>query len=429
MTPRKPPAVPGRKVRPGTEEPRPDAFDVERVRAEFPVLGRTVYGKPLVYLDSAATAQKPRAVIDALARFYLEDNANIHRGVHYLSERATTAYEGCRDQVRAFLGARETCEIVFTHGTTESINLVASAWGRQNLGPGDEVLITGLEHHSNIVPWQLVCEATGATLKVVPITDAGEVRLKDFEQGLTARTRLVAVSHMSNALGTINPVREMTALAHARGVPILVDGAQAVAHLPVDVAALGCDFYAFSAHKIYGPTGIGVLYGRRDRLEAMSPYQGGGDMIESVTFARTTYAPLPGKFEAGTPNISGAIGLGEALRFVARIGLEAIARHEAELLEYATREVAAIDGVRLVGTAPHKAGILSFVLAGVHPHDIGTILDLEGVAIRVGHHCAQPIMDRFGLAATARASFAVYNTREDVDALVRAIHKVKEVFK
>jgi cysteine desulfurase/selenocysteine lyase len=405
------------------------AFDVRRIREEFPILSRTVYGKPLVYLDSAATTQKPRAVIDAISSYYAEENANIHRGVHFLSERATTAYEGCRARVQTFLGAAESSEIIFTRGTTESINLVANAYGRKHFGPGDEVVITGLEHHSNIVPWQLVCEATGATLRVVPITDAGEVRIDDFAQALTERTKFVAVSHMSNALGTINPVKEMTALAHERGVPVLLDGAQAIAHLEVDVYELDCDFYALSAHKVFGPTGTGILYGKRQWLETMDPYQGGGDMIESVTFEKTTYSRLPHRFEAGTPNISGAIGLGQALDFVDSVGRKSIAAHEADLLKYATERVSAIEGVRLVGTAPNKGSILSFVVESIHPHDIGTLLDLEGVAIRVGHHCAQPIMDRFGLAATARASFAVYNTRDEIDALARGLEKVKEVFK
>ena len=404
-------------------------FDVHRIREAFPILTRTIYGKPLVYLDSAATTQKPRVVIDAISRFYAEENANIHRGVHFLSERATTAYEGSRARVQTFLGAAAPEEIVFTRGTTESINLVAHSFARKYLRPGDEVLITGLEHHSNIVPWQLACQATGAVLRVVPITDAGEVRMDDFASTLSDRTRLAAVSHMSNALGTINPVGEMIAMAHARGIPVLLDGAQAVSHLDVDVVELDCDFYAFSAHKIFGPTGTGVLYGKRRLLEGMDPYQGGGDMIESVTFEKTTYAELPHRFEAGTPNIAGAIGLVKALDFVDAIDRKTIAAYETDLLRYAESRVAEIPGIRLLGTAPRKASILSFVLEGIHPHDIGTMLDLEGIAIRVGHHCAQPVMDRLGVSATARASFAVYNTREEVDALVRGIEKVKEMFR
>ena len=405
-----------------------EPFDVARIRAEFPVLQECIYGKPLVYLDNAATTQKPRAVIDAIVGFYTHENANIHRGVHYLSEQATMAYEGSRNRVREFLGAGESAEIVFTRGPTESVNLVANAWGRRHLKPGDEVVITGLEHHSNIVPWQMACAATGAVLKVVPITDEGEVRLDDFAATLSDRTRFVALSHMSNALGTINPVKEMTALAHERGAGVLLDGAQSVAHLDVDVVDLDCEFFALSAHKIYGPTGTGILYGKRDWLERMDPYQGGGDMIETVTFEHTTYAALPHRFEAGTPNISGAIGLTRAIDFVDRVGIKAIARHEDGLLAYATEVVSAIPGVRLVGTAPRKGAIVSFVLEGVHPHDIGTLLDLEGVAIRVGHHCAQPVMDRFGLPATARASFAVYNTRDEVDILVAGLEKVRKVF-
>ncbi len=403
-------------------------YDVERVRAEFPILASSVHGKPLVYLDNAATTQKPRVVIDAERDYYEHTNANIHRGVHALSERATAAFEGARERVRRFLNAASTKEIVFTRGTTEAINLVAQSYGRSRLKAGDEILISALEHHSNIVPWQLVCEQSGALLRVVPIGDAGEFLFDEYRKLLGPRTRLVALAHVSNSLGTVLPVRQAIELAHERGVPVLVDGAQAVAHEPVDVRALDCDFYAFSGHKIYGPTGSGVLYGKRVLLEAMPPYQGGGDMIRSVTFEKSTWADLPCKFEAGTPNIAGVVGLGAALEFVERIGLESIAVHEAGLLEYATERAAGISGLRLIGTAPQKAGILSFVLERIHPHDIGTILDHQGVAVRAGHHCAMPVMQRFNVPATARASFALYNTRAEVDALIGAIHKAKELF-
>ncbi|MDA8108650.1 MAG: cysteine desulfurase [Betaproteobacteria bacterium] len=408
--------------------PQEPAYDVERVRAEFPILAEKVHGKPLVYLDNAATTQKPRAVIDALRGYYEHTNANIHRGVHVLSQRATEAYEGTRERVRRFLNAASAREIVFTRGTTEAINLVAQSYGRSRLKAGDEILISALEHHSNIVPWQLLCEQVGAVLRVVPIGDAGELLFEDYEKVLGPRTRLVALAHVSNALGTVLPVRRAIELAHAHGVPVLLDGAQAAAHQPVDVRALECDFYAFSGHKIYGPTGIGVLYGRRGLLEAMPPYQGGGDMIRTVTFEKSTWADIPHKFEAGTPNIAGTIGLGAALEFVERIGLEAIAAHEAGLLEYASGRAAEVPGLRIVGTAPEKAGILSFVLEGIHPHDIGTILDTQGVAVRAGHHCAMPVMQRFHVPATARASFALYNTRAEVDALIAAIDKAKELF-
>ena len=402
---------------------------MNNIRDEFPILQRKVREKPLVYLDNAATTQKPRCVLEAISRYYAEDNANIHRGVHYLSERATRAYEGSRARVKTFINAGDTREIIFTRGTTEAINLVANAYGRKHLGPGDTVLVTGLEHHSNIVPWQMICEETGARLEVVPITDAGEVPLDAFEARLTGKTKIAALTHMSNALGTINPVQEMVAAAHRLDIPVVVDGAQAIAHLKVDVRDLDCDFYAFSAHKVYGPTGIGVLYGKRHLLEAMPPYQGGGDMIASVTFEKTTYNAIPHKFEAGTPNISGAIGLDTALDFVERIGHDALLAHEEDLLAYAVERVSAVPGVRLIGTASRRGSILSFVLDGVHPHDIGTLLDLEGIALRVGHHCAQPVMERFGIPATARASFAVYNTRDEVDALVRGIQKVREAFR
>lgn len=405
------------------------ALDVERIRADFPILQQHVHGKPLVYLDNAATSQKPRAVIDAVSRYYLEDNANIHRGVHTLSERATRAYERARGRAQRFLNAADLREIIFTRGTTEGINLVAASYARPRLQAGDEILITWMEHHSNIVPWQLVCEQTGAVLRVVPINEHGELEMAEYARLLGPRTRLVAMAHVSNALGTINPVREIIAMAHERGVPVLLDGAQAVPHLPVDVRELDVDFYAFSGHKVYGPTGIGILYGKAELLEAMPPYQGGGDMIKSVSFEQTLYNELPHKFEAGTPDIAGAVGLGAALEYVDQIGRASIAAYEAELLEYATAAVAAIPEVRVIGTARHKASVLSLDVAGAHPHDVGTILDRDGIAIRTGNHCAQPAMERFGVPATARASFAMYNTRAEVDALVASLQKAIEVFR
>lgn len=404
------------------------AYDVETIRADFPILRQQVHGHPLVYLDNAATSQKPQVVIDALTRYYQQENANIHRGVHFLSEQATEEYESAREAARAFLNAGGAHEIIFTRGTTESINLVAQTYGRAHVGAGDEVLITAMEHHSNIVPWQILCQEKGANLRVAPINDAGELLLDEFALLLSPRTKLVAVTHVSNALGTILPVREIVALAHAARVPVLLDGAQAVPHLAVDVRALDCDFYAFSAHKVYGPTGVGILYGKSALLDAMPPYQGGGDMISSVTFEKTTYNKLPYKFEAGTPNVSGAIGLGAALGYVNRLGIPAIAAHGRELLAYATEAISTIPGVRLIGTAREKAGVLSFIVENIHPHDVGTILDQEGIAIRTGHHCAQPVMQRFGVPATARASFALYNTRAEADALARGIRKVQEVF-
>jgi cysteine desulfurase/selenocysteine lyase len=403
-------------------------YDVECLRADFPILHQNVHGHPLIYLDNAATSQKPQIVIDTIRRYYEQDNANIHRGVHALSERATADHDRARGIVQRFLNARESCEIVFVRGTTEAINLVASSWGRQNIAAGDEILITALEHHSNIVPWQLLCEERGCILRVAPINDRGEVLLDQFERLLTPRTKLASFAHVSNALGTVNPVKPMIEMAHARGVPVLVDGAQAAPHTTIDVQALDCDFYAFSSHKVYGPTGIGVLYGKKALLEAMPPYQGGGDMISSVTFERTTYNKLPFKFEAGTPDIAGAIGLGAALEYVQQVGLDKIAAHEHGLLTYATEAISTVPGVRLIGTAPEKAAVLSFVMQDVHPHDVGTILDQEGVAVRTGHHCAQPLMIRFNVPATVRASFALYNTRAEADALVRALHKVHEVF-
>jgi cysteine desulfurase / selenocysteine lyase len=405
----------------------PHAFDVEKVRQDFPVLHQKVHGKPLVYLDNAATTQKPLAVMEAIENYYRRDNSNIHRGVHALSERATEAYEAVRVAAQKFLNAADSKEIIFVRGTTEGINLVAQTYGRKNVGAGDEVLITAMEHHSNIVPWQLLCEEKGAKLRVAPINDCGELLLEEFEKLLGPKTKIVAVGHLSNALGTINPVREIARMAHARGIPVLVDGAQAAPRLPVDVQALDCDFYAISGHKMYGPTGIGVLYGKTKLLEAMPPYQGGGDMIASVTFDKTIYNRLPYKFEAGTPNIADTIGLGAAIEYLNRIGLEQIEQHEADLLTYATSAVGAIPGVQLIGTAREKAGVLSFVMEEIHPHDIGTILDREGIAVRTGHHCAQPVMQRFNIPATARASFGLYNTREEVDALVAGLHKVREV--
>ena len=403
------------------------AFDVERVRRDFPVLHQKGHGKPLVYLDNAATTQKPLAVIEAIENYYRQDNSNIHRGVHALSERATEAYEKVRLAAQKFLNAADSKEIIFVRGTTEGINLVAQTYGRKNVGSGDEVLITALEHHSNIVPWQLLCEEKGAKLRVAPINDRGELLLDEFEKLLGPKTRIVAVGHLSNALGTINPVREICRMAHARNVPVLVDGAQAAPRMPVDVQELDCDFYAISGHKMYGPTGIGVLYGKTRLLEAMPPYQGGGDMIASVTFEKTVYNRLPYKFEAGTPNIADTIGLGAAIEYLNALGLEEIEKHEADVLAYATSAVESIPGVRIVGTAKEKAGVLSFVMDDIHPHDIGTILDSEGIAVRTGHHCAQPVMQRFNIPATARASFGLYNTRQEVDALVAGIHKVREV--
>ncbi|MCK8497665.1 cysteine desulfurase [Myxococcus fulvus] len=403
-------------------------FDVQQVRADFPLLRQEVRGRPLVYLDSAATAQKPQAVIDAIVRFYQHDNANVHRGVHILSERATEAYEGARETVRGFLNARDAREIIFVRGTTEAINLVAQTYGRKHIGAGDEVLITQMEHHANIVPWRMLCEQTGATLKVIPVDDRGELVLDAVDALLTEKTRILAVTHVSNALGTVNPVKELTRRAHAKGIPVLVDGAQSVTHFPVDVQDLGCDFYAFSGHKTFGPTGIGVLYGRLERLEPMPPYQGGGDMILSVTMEKVTYNRVPHRFEAGTPNLEGAVGLAAAIRYLQGVGLSAIAEHDREMMAYATAALESVPGLRLIGTAREKTGVLSFTLEDIHPHDVGTILDREGICIRTGHHCAQPVMQHFKLPATARASLALYNTREDVDALVRGLHKVREVF-
>ena len=414
------------------ESPRPSLtseapLDVQRVRRDFPILQQEVRGRPLVYLDNAATSQKPHQVIDALTRYYTAENSNIHRGVHYLSELATTKYEATRSTVKRFINAGEEREIVFVRGTTEGLNLVAQSFGRQRVGEGDEVIISTMEHHSNIVPWQMLCEERGARLRVIPINDDGELLLDEYEKLLSPRTKLVSLVHVSNSLGTINPIKRIIETAHAQGVPVAIDGAQAAPHLRLDVQDLDCDFYTFSGHKLFGPTGIGVLYGKAEHLEAMPPYQGGGDMIKSVTFEKTIYNDLPYKFEAGTPHIAGVIGLGAAIDYVEGIGLDRIGAHESELLRYGIERLSAIDGLKLIGTAGHKASILSFVLDGVHPHDVGSILDGEGIAIRTGHHCTQPVMERFGIAATARASLAFYNTKEEIDALVEGIHHVSEV--
>ncbi len=413
----------------GVAEPgRWNAFDVEKVRQDFPALNQTIHGKPLVYLDNAATTQKPESVIGAMEKFYREYNSNIHRGLHFLSERATRAYEDARATVQGFIHAADSCEIIFVRGTTEGINLVAQTYGRTRIGTRDEVVISAMEHHSNIVPWQILCEEKGAKLRVVPINDKGEFLLEEYEKLLGPKTKFVSVAHVSNALGTVNPIAEIIEIAHRWNVPVLIDGAQAVPHIPVDVQKLDCDFYAFSGHKLYGPTGIGVLYGKAKLLDAMPPYQGGGDMISSVTFEKTLYNKLPYKFEAGTPNVAAGIGLGVAIEYLNQTGLEKVAGYERDLLTYATQAISAIPDVHLIGTADEKAGVLSFVLDGVHPHDIGTILDREGIAIRAGHHCAQPVMQRFGVPATARASFGLYNTHYEADALVAGIHKVREVF-
>jgi cysteine desulfurase / selenocysteine lyase len=409
------------------QEPTVPRFDVQAARRDFPILEQQVHGKPLVYLDNANTTQKPRQVLDALQSYYRTDNANIHRSTHLLSERATAGYEGARSKVQRFLDAAKPQEIIFTRNATEGINLVAQSFGRGHVGTGDEIILSAMEHHANIVPWQILCQEKGARLRVIPMNDAGELLLEEYEKLLNPRTKLVAIVQMSNSLGTINPVRPMIELAHRQGVPVLVDGAQAAYHTRVDVQALDCDFYVFSGHKLYGPTGIGVLYGKAELLDAMPPYQGGGDMIRSVTFERTVYNSLPCKFEAGTPHIAGAIGLGAAIDYLEALGMEAIAEHEQNLLGYGTVALSEIPGLRLIGTARKKASILSFVLQGIHPHDIGTVLDLQGIAIRTGQHCSQPVMDRYGVPATARASLALYNTREEIDALVEGIHQVQEV--
>jgi cysteine desulfurase/selenocysteine lyase len=404
------------------------SFDAAKARADFPILHQEVHGKPLVYLDSAATAQKPRQVIDAVSRYYECDNANVHRAVYQLAERATRAYEDARAVVARHIGAADPREIVFVRGTTEAINLVAQSFGRVHVGEGDEILITGMEHHSNIVPWQLLCQEKGARLRVAPLDERGDVILEEYEKLLSPRTRLVAAVHVSNALGTVNPVETFIALARERNIPVLLDGAQALPHMPVDVGSLGCDFYAFSGHKVFAPMGIGVLWARAAHLEAMPPWQGGGEMIASVTFEKTTFNEVPYKFEAGTPDVAGAVGLGAALQYVEGLGLDAIATNEAELLAYGSDLLTGLGGVELIGTARRKAGVLSFVLDGIHPHDVGTILDREGIAVRTGHHCAQPVMDRYGVPATVRASLGLYNTREDLDALARGLGVVREMF-
>jgi len=404
------------------------AYDVARVREDFPILKQMIHGKPLVYLDNAATTQKPRIVLETLDRYYKEDNANIHRGVHALSERATRRYEEARVKVKQFLNAADAHEIIFTRNATEGINLVAQTYGRKNVREGDEVVISAMEHHSNIVPWQMLCEEKGAYLRAIPMNDAGELLLDEFEKLLNPRTKLVAVVHMSNALGTVNPVEKIIEMAHKHGVPVLVDGAQAIYHRKVDVQALDADFYVFSGHKLYGPTGIGVLYGKAALLEAMPPYQGGGDMIRSVSFEKTLYNDLPYKFEAGTPHIAGGIGLGAAIDYLEGLGMERVAAYEQQVLAYGTEQLTAVPGLKMIGTARDKASVLSFILDDIHPHDVGTVLDMEGIAVRTGHHCAQPVMQRFGVPATVRASLACYNTREEIDTLVRGLRKVKEVF-
>jgi cysteine desulfurase / selenocysteine lyase len=404
------------------------AYDVEKVRRDFPILQQQVHGHPLVYFDNAATSQKPRAVIDAISRYYERGNANIHRGVHYLSEHATGEHEAARRTLQHFINAADKREIIFVRSATEGINLVAQTYGRVHVGAGDEILITALEHHSNIVPWQILCEEKQANLRVLPINDRGELLLDELPKLLTPRTKLLAISHVSNALGTVMPVRQIVEMAHSRNVPVIVDGAQAAPHMKIDVQDLDVDFYVFSGHKMYGPTGIGVLYGKRALLEEMPPYQGGGDMIRSVTFEKTLYNDLPYKFEAGTPDIAGAIALGAAVHYLERLGLDNIAAHEHDLLVYGTEALSTIPDVRIIGTAPHKAAVISFVIEGIHPHDIGTILDREGIAVRTGHHCAQPVMQFFKIPATARASLGLYNTRAEIDLLVAGIQKVKEVF-
>jgi len=404
------------------------SYDVERIRQDFPILSEQVYDKPLVYFDSAASAQKPRAVIDAISNVYETQYANVHRGVHYMSQKATDAMEESRESVRTFINAADVREIIFVRGATEGINLVTHCWGRQNLSAGDEIIVSVMEHHSNIVPWQMIADQTGAVLKVIPIGDDGALDMDAYADLMSDKTKIVAITHISNALGTITPIAEIIRIAHERGVPVLVDGCQAAPHVALDMQALGADFYVFSGHKIYGPSGIGVLYGKAALLETMPPYQGGGEMIDVVTFEKTTYADLPFKFEAGTPHISGAIGMGAAIKYINGIGLENIAAHENDLLAYGTEKLSEINSLNLVGTAPEKAAILSFVLETVHPHDVGTILDREGIAVRTGHHCAQPVMDRFDIAATIRASIGMYNTREEIDVLVAGLGRVQEIF-
>lgn len=416
------------KEKSGIQEARIISFDVDKIREDFPILQTFVHGKPLIYLDNAATTQKPQSVIDNITNYYSTYNSNIHRGVHYLSEFATRKYEISRKTVRKFINADLDEEVIFTRGTTESINLVASTYGRFHLKEGDEVLITGMEHHSNIVPWQLICMEKGATLKVAPLNDDGEVILEEYIALLNERTKFVSIVHVSNSLGTINPVKEMIDAAHDLGIPVLLDGAQSVQHFKIDVKKLDCDFFVFSGHKIYGPTGIGVLYGKKSLLEEMPPYQGGGDMIKSVTFERTIFNDLPYKFEAGTPNIIGSIGLGEAIKYIDSVGIDKISRYENDLLEYATEILSDIDGLRIIGTAGQKSSVISFVLENIHPHDVGTFLDMDGIAIRTGHHCTEPVMRRFGVPATSRASFSFYNSRSEVDQLAESIRKIIKIF-
>jgi len=409
------------------ELPRPKTFDVRKIRKDFPILNQKVDGKPLVYLDNAATSQKPQAVLDAMMRYYLEENSNIHRGVHYLSEKATQSYEAARDKIQKYINAAHRQEIIFVRGTTEGVNLVVSSYGRNNIKQGDEIIISAMEHHSNIVPWQILCEEKGAKLRIIPMDDAGELLLEEYEKLFNSRTKFVSVNHVSNALGTINPVKLIIQIAHHHGIPVLIDGAQAIPHMRIDVRDLDCDFYVFSGHKVFGPTGVGVLYAKKSLLEGMPPYHGGGDMIKYVTFEKTIYNDLPNKFEAGTPNIAGGVGLGATIDYLNQLDMSVVNGHEQELLEYATDALTSIKGLRIIGTAKEKASVISFVLEGIHPHDIGTILDDDGIAIRTGHHCAQPVMQRFGIPATARASFALYNTKEEVDALVKGIYRVIEV--
>lgn len=404
------------------------AFDVNKVRADFPILKQQVNGHPLVYLDNGATSQKPQSVIDAIVNYYTTTNSNVHRGVHTMSQQATDGYEGARSKVREFINAGKDEEIIYTRNTTEGINLVAHSYGRQNIGPGDDIIVSNMEHHSNIVPWQMLCEEKGANLKVVPIDDSGELIMEEYEKMLSPRTKLVSITHVSNALGTILPAKQIVAMAHVHGAPVLLDGAQAVPHMPVDMKELDCDFYVFSGHKLYAPTGIGILYGKEEYLNAMPPFLGGGEMIKSVTFEKTIYNDLPYKFEGGTPDIAGAIGLGAAIDYVNALGFDQITAHEEDLLKYGTDALSSIEGLRIVGTSANKAGILSFVMDKAHPHDIGTILDEQGIAVRTGHHCAQPVMQRFQIPATARASLAFYNTKEDIDGLVKGIDRVLEVF-
>ncbi len=403
-------------------------FDINKIRDDFPILKQRINGNPLVYLDNGATSQKPQSVIDAIVNYYTTTNSNVHRGVHTMSQQATDGYEGARSKIRQFINADDDKEIIYTRNTTEGINLVAHSYGRQNVGPGDDIIVSNMEHHSNIVPWQMLCEEKGANLLVVPIDDTGALVMDEYEKMLSSRSKLVSITHVSNALGTILPAKQIVEMAHAHGAPVLLDGAQAVPHMPVDMNELDCDFYVFSGHKLFGPTGIGVLYGKEEYLEAMPPFLGGGEMIKSVTFEKTIYNDLPYKFEGGTPDIAGAIGLGAAIDYVNNLGFDQITAHEDELLRYGTEALSAIESLRIIGTAEHKAGILSFVIDKAHPHDIGTILDEQGIAVRTGHHCAQPVMARFQIPATARASLAFYNTKEDIDALVKGIDRVLEVF-